>query len=207
MPGWIAAGGAIVGGLLSKSGQSSANKTNIALSDKQINFQKKMSKTAHQREVKDLIKAGLNPILSAGGGGASTPPGSLPEVSNENEALASSAKQLAREIAEIKNIKEQSKAYGAQTVKTLADANLINNTMGALTTTANEAAKKAHYDAEISRINKEITEKSVPRAEAEERVNQLLYDNALKLLDRFTPNWLKDGTDYEKSPKVDLKNK
>lgn len=57
--------------------QSEANNVfNAKQAEINRTFQKEMSDTAHQREVKDLLAAGLNPILSVNAG-ASTAAGSM----------------------------------------------------------------------------------------------------------------------------------
>lgn len=87
--GWVpiaaAVGSAVIGGVASAQAQKSANKANKDLSREQMAWQEKMSNTAHQREVEDLRKAGLNPILSAGGQGASTGSAQMPEIKAANE--------------------------------------------------------------------------------------------------------------------------
>lgn len=45
------------------------------MAQNQMDFQLNMASTQHQREVEDMKKAGLNPILSAGGQGAAAPSG------------------------------------------------------------------------------------------------------------------------------------
>lgn len=55
--------------------------------EKNRDWEEKMSSSAHQREVMDLIKAGLNPVLSAmNGNGASTPSGSSPSGTSSGGA-------------------------------------------------------------------------------------------------------------------------
>lgn len=78
---------ALTGGMIGGSGQNSwadpldifgntARNYQTQEAEKDRDWQERMANTAHQREVADLEKAGLNPVLSAtGGNGASTPSG------------------------------------------------------------------------------------------------------------------------------------
>lgn len=71
----IAGGGALIQGLGSyKSAQ------------KQMKFQSEMSNTAYQRQMADLQAAGINPMLAAKLGGASTPGGASYSIPNIGES-------------------------------------------------------------------------------------------------------------------------
>jgi len=67
---------AVLGGAASLLGGFMNNQANARQVDAQVDFQERMSNSAHQREVADLRAAGLNPILSGTGGHrASSPAG------------------------------------------------------------------------------------------------------------------------------------
>ena len=75
-------GSDVFGGILGGLGGYNKEKADRASSARQMAFQERMSNTAHQRQMADLKKAGINPMLSAKLGGASSPSGSQYQATN-----------------------------------------------------------------------------------------------------------------------------
>lgn len=72
--------------------QDYANQFNASEAQKQRDFEERMSSTAYQRAVEDMKKAGINPIMLMGNGGADVPTGSSASASSASTGSRSRSK-------------------------------------------------------------------------------------------------------------------
>lgn len=142
----LPAAASVVGGLIAAKGQKDTNKSNAEQAEINRDFQQSNSDTAHQREVKDLREAGINPILSAKFGGASTPSGAMATMNNPMEPIANGINsasnlalqtQMTREnIMTQRSVQNLNSAQAVQSkaaaIKTMLDAQKVKEEIPAV---------------------------------------------------------------------------
>lgn len=185
--------GALIGaaaGLLGSKMSADKSQDNAR---EQMAFQEEMSRTAHQREVDDLKAAGLNPMLSARLGGASTPGGASGSVPDMGQAVSSgvSAGMMAqRTNAEIEQIKANTDVARSQEILNQTAAIKQAAETRATTATAQmsewEYQKKQYLEREFDQWFTEGKEFDARRAVAMRDAFKASRDyNTVQYLDEF----------------------
>lgn len=148
--GWteaIGLAGPMLAGVAQAIGQNSANQTNARMASDNRNWQEQMSNTAHQREVEDMKKAGLNPILGSMNG-ASTPSGGAATASNTMEGMSSTA-------SDINNFRLQAQQQAMAKEKQGKELQVMDTqmrNMNANTAKAAQETRALQYDADESKL-------------------------------------------------------
>jgi len=120
--------GDIFGASSAASAQAAANRTNIQLQKNQQQWEEKMSNTAYQRQVADLKKAGLNPMLGymKGSGGSDVPNVAPAHVESTGGGAATGLGRGISRFMEIFSAQQGLKNMQAQEGLTNAQAHVAN---------------------------------------------------------------------------------
>lgn len=165
---WVPAIAAGIEGYTSYKGQKDANVANVQQAREQMAFEERMSSTAHQREVADLIAAGLNPAMAYKLGGESSPSGTSARIENQLAGVKGTAAGAAATYNAIASTRADIAAKNANTRLTDAQTTQLNLTSA-------DMAARIKADAALAGTNARFADKSF-----QPRVDSLYQDVVLK---------------------------
>lgn len=116
--------GPVAAGGLAALGSIGSSAFGMKSASNQRKFQERMSNTAHRREMTDLEKAGLNPLLTGKYGGSSTPSGTQFTPENPLKGAVETALATKRNKLELGQIYQNTMTASALENKAQADAGL-----------------------------------------------------------------------------------
>jgi hypothetical protein len=158
---------AVTSAFSQRSSQESANRANASIAATNRAFQAGQSATSYQRAVADMKAAGINPMLAASQGGASTPAGSTAVMNPAVTAgTSNSALAMARAALEFKNLKAQNAQIQSST---RLNADL---------------ARKAVMDSQVSANTAKSIKAQLPALENKARVEKSKLGKGATRLDR-----------------------
>lgn len=179
------------------------------MSKKQRKWTEKMRATAHQTEVKDLISAGLNPVLSATGGPGAPMPGSggfdqiadaMPsggDVAKMVESLVASAKQRGQMDYERETAKNVAAKSRADAVRAGIEADMAPFMLNAQRDNVDSETHRNYYSSrlmetqanqavantDLTGLRTQLERAGLPRAMAREKVMGDVYQFGGKIYD------------------------
>lgn len=196
----------IISNLMNAGSQASAKKYNSAEAAAERAFAKEMRGTAYQDTVKDMIAAGINPILAANNGATATPSGASASIGTQHynqqsaqAAAVSAMYEYGNNTAELAN-RYLELAKKSTSAKQYHSAKSFNEAASSL---AQSSAKQvSNYNYAANNLLDELGDAGDKLRDAGDKAAESAKGAGRKAASAFKDSWGKGGKNFTPYPSI-----